>query len=76
MHALDAIRTISPTMASATDPSRIADGDRPLRDRVESIQDVLDMSTERLKSAPLVTVIGVLLDYQPPIQTRGKGTCH
>lgn len=63
-------------MASATPLSQIDDGDRSLPDGTESIQDVIDMPYDPQKPALFVTVIGALLDYQPPIPTRGKGKSH
>jgi hypothetical protein len=45
----------------------------PLPPRFECIQDILDMESKRLEQTPMVNVIGLVKDYQPPIQTKGKG---
>jgi hypothetical protein len=45
----------------------------PLPPRFDTIQDILEMESDRLEQTPMVNVIGLAIDYQPPIQTKGKG---
>ncbi|RFU30763.1 hypothetical protein B7463_g5584, partial [Scytalidium lignicola] len=53
------------------DSSQVLASQRPLPPDFESIEDILNMPSARLKSGPLVNIIGFVKDYQPPIQSRG-----
>lgn len=39
----------------------------------ERIEDILQMESKRLSSQPLVNVIGIVRDFQPPVKTRREG---
>ena len=45
----------------------------PLPPQFEQIEDIMRMPSERLKKSPLVNLIGLVKDYQPPIPTKGTG---
>ncbi len=45
----------------------------PLPPGFEKIDELMSMPTERLQKSPLVNVIGIVTDYQPPIPTKGSG---
>jgi hypothetical protein len=48
--------------------------ERPLPSGFETIQDILDISNEKLRRGHKTNVIGVVNDYQPPKSTRGTGS--
>ncbi|KAH8805697.1 hypothetical protein F5884DRAFT_800255 [Xylogone sp. PMI_703] len=56
---------------STVDGSQINSSERQLPQGFESIEDILNMPTPRLKTGPLVNVIGFIKDHQPPIRSRG-----
>jgi hypothetical protein len=51
----------------------ISSSELPLPPQFESIEELVSMSSDRIKKNPLVNVIGMVEDYQPPIATKGSG---
>lgn len=60
-------------MAGLPDSSQPSTPETPLPEHFESIESIKNMPNDRLKNKPLVNVIGLVKDYQPPIQTQGTG---
>jgi len=60
-------------MISTQDSEEISSSELPLPPHFEKIDDLIHMPTERLQKSPLVNVIGLVKDYQPPIPTKGPG---
>jgi hypothetical protein len=60
-------------MISTQDSEDLSSSELPLPRDFEKIEDLMSMPTERLQKNPLVNVIGLVRDYQPPISTKGTG---
>lgn len=59
--------------ASAMESSQLPGSQRALPSGFEYINDIMNMPSSRLKAGALVNVIGFVMDYQPPIRSRGTG---
>lgn len=59
----------------ASPQSSIANSSSPAQVpyQFEIVEDLLSMDNDRLRKTPLINVIGVVKDYQPPVQTKGTG---
>jgi hypothetical protein len=60
-------------MISTQDSEETSSLELPLPPGFEKIEDLMSMPTERLQKSPLVNIIGLVKDYQPPIPTKGSG---
>lgn len=60
-------------MISTQDSEENSSLELPLPPGFEKIEDLMSMPTERLQKCPLVSIIGLVKDYQPPIPTNGPG---
>jgi protection of telomeres protein 1 len=60
-------------MISTQDSEENSSLELPLPPQFEQIEDIMRMPSERLKKSPLVNLIGLVKDYQPPIPTKGTG---
>lgn len=60
-------------MATFKDSSQEASQELPLPPTFQTVESILDFSNEHLLKKSTVSVIGVIKDYQPPVQTRGPG---
>ncbi len=58
---------------STQDSGEISSSELRLPPGFEKIEDIMNMPNERLQKNPLVNVIGLVKDYQPPIPTKGTG---
>lgn len=60
-------------MISTPDSEENSSLELPLPPQFEKVEDIMRMPSERLRTSPLVNLIGVVKDYQPPIPTKRTG---
>lgn len=60
-------------MISTQDSGDIFSSELPLPPHFEKIEDLTNIPSDRLQKNPLVNVIGLIRDYQPPVKTKGTG---
>jgi protection of telomeres protein 1 len=60
-------------MISTQDSEENSSLELPLPPQFEKIEDIMRMPSERLRKNPLLNLIGLVKDYQPPIPTKGVG---
>jgi hypothetical protein len=60
-------------MISTPDSEENSSLELPPPPQFEKVEDIMRMPSERLRKSPLVNVIGLVKDYQPPIPSKGTG---
>jgi hypothetical protein len=60
-------------MISTPDSEENSSLELPPPPQFEKVEDIMRMPSERLRTSPLVNLIGVVKDYQPPIPTKRTG---
>lgn len=61
-------------MAAVEGSSQEAIQQLPVPATFQTVESIIELTSEQLQRKPLVNVIGVIKDYQPPIKTNGTGT--
>jgi hypothetical protein len=60
-------------MADIPDSSMVSRLETPLPPNFKTIEYILNLNENQLSTKPMVNVIGVVRDYQPPTFTKGTG---